>query len=275
MSLHSSLAPVSPVLAPDSVPGAGACELVFFDLDRTLISGYSISAFALERLRSGATTPAMLWIQARAFGLYLLGRWDYERLTDVCMAQLAGEDAGAFASFSERVYRRHLRRKIYPDARRLVRRHKAAGRHVVMVTSASRFQAAPIARSLRIGEICCTELQVVDGILTGRADTCFGAGKLRAASTVAQRMGASLAHSRFYTDSEEDLALLDRVGRPVAVNPKRNLRQIAARRDWPVLDFPPIRPVRTRTLQLARKWRRKWGQSAVLVADRLRGMVTR
>ncbi len=243
-------------------------ELVFFDLDRTLISGYSISAFAVERLLGGQVSFAEFWDQAKAVALYSLGRWDYQRLTDVCMAQLAGEDAGEFALFSERVYRRHLRRNIYPEARRLVRRHRAAGRHVVMVTSASRFQAAPIARSLRISELCCTELEVVDGTLTGNADTCFGTGKLHAALAVAERVGGSMACARFYTDSEEDLPLLENVGWPVAVNPKRRLRRLARQRLWPVVDFSPIRPPRRRVAAL-------WQQRANPMIERLRGLVAR
>lgn len=254
------------VPASDSPP-----ELVFVDLDRTLISGYSISAFALERMLSRQATLMSLWNQARAFALYLSGRWDYERLTSICMSQLAGEDAGELALFSERVYRRHLRRRIYPEARRLVRRHLAAGRHVVMVTSASRFQAAPVARSLRIAEICCTELEVVDGYLTGHAETCFGVGKLLAARAVAERLGSSLVPARFYTDSEEDLPLLEGVGKPVVVNPKPGLRRIANRRRWPVLEFTGNKPARIWPGRLGRSWR----QGSTSVVDRLRRLGAR
>lgn len=256
----------SPVSAPDSPP-----ELVFLDLDRTLISGYSISAFALDRLLSRQASLKDLWDQARAFALYLSGRWDYERLTSICMSQLAGEDAGDLALFSERVYRRHLRRRIYPEARRLVRRHLAAGRHIVMVTSASRFQATPVARSLQIAEICCTELEIVDGLLTGHAETCFGVGKLSAARAVAERLGSSLVQARFYTDSEEDLPLLESVGKPVVVNPKPGLRRIAMRRRWPVLDFARNKSAPTWRVRLAQLWQR----GSTSIADRLRGLGAR
>lgn len=233
---QSVLSSYSEASAPGRLSSEG-CEIAFFDLDRTLIDGYSLTAFVLERLSSGAASLSSLKRQLSAMAGYVVGRADYPELMRACTATLAGERADDFAHFAERVYRKRLRHRIYPQARKLVRRYQARGVHVVMVTSASRFQAAPIARSLAIREVWCTELEVVDGHLTGKAQPCFGDGKLRAARLVCERLQTPLSACAFYSDSDEDLPLLRAVGEPVVVNPKPGLARVAAAENWRRLGF--------------------------------------
>ena len=84
-----------------------------------------------------------------------------------------------------------------------------------------------------------TELEVQGGIFTGEVihPTCYGEGKAIAAREIARREGADLDESYFYTDSHEDLPLLEAVGRPRLLNPNRSLGQIAKERRWPVRRF--------------------------------------
>src|SRR5262249_18700144 len=87
--------------------------------------------------------------------------------------------------------------------------------------------------------VLCTQLEVEDGRLTGRHvwPTCWGGGKALAARALAREHGIALPRSYFYTDSDEDLPLLEIVGRPRPTNPNRRLTAIAARRSWPVRRF--------------------------------------
>ena len=90
-----------------------------------------------------------------------------------------------------------------------------------------------------IENVACTELEVRDGVFTGNVirPTCYGEGKAVAGRTLAARYGLDLEQSYFYTDSHEDLALLEVVGRPRPLNPNRRLGQIAKERKWPVRRF--------------------------------------
>jgi putative phosphoserine phosphatase/1-acylglycerol-3-phosphate O-acyltransferase len=107
------------------------------------------------------------------------------------------------------------------------------------VSAATRYQIEPLARELGIPHVLCTRLEVENGRLTGRHvwPTCYGGGKALAARALAREHGIDLAQSYFYTDSHEDLPLLEIVGRPRPTNPSGHLTEIAAKRGWPVKRF--------------------------------------
>jgi putative phosphoserine phosphatase/1-acylglycerol-3-phosphate O-acyltransferase len=87
--------------------------------------------------------------------------------------------------------------------------------------------------------VICTRLEVEKGEFTGKVvrPTCFGEGKVRAAETLAEEHGVDLDRSYFYSDSDDDIQLLERVGNPRPLNPNNKLRAIAERRSWPVRRF--------------------------------------
>lgn len=213
--------------------------VVYFDLDRTLIAGYSVSALVWERIRSGSVPMRRLLSSASVFLNYGLGRADYHELLSTTVRDLGGESAAGLAELGERAFRRRVREWIYPEARVLVDAHRRAGHHLVIVTSATRYQAGPIARALGVDELCCTELEVRDGRITGTALPCFGPGKLAAAEHLAHQRRADMTRAYFYSDSSDDLPLLEAVGRPVVVNPKSAMARLARDRGWPCLVFEP------------------------------------
>jgi putative phosphoserine phosphatase/1-acylglycerol-3-phosphate O-acyltransferase len=111
---------------------------------------------------------------------------------------------------------------------------------VAVVSSALRYQIEPLARDLGIEHIMCTRLDICDdGTINGSVThpSCYGVGKAIAGRDFATARKLDLAQSFFYTDSEEDLPLLDLVGRPRPINPSRALRTIAAKRGWPARRF--------------------------------------
>jgi putative phosphoserine phosphatase/1-acylglycerol-3-phosphate O-acyltransferase len=113
------------------------------------------------------------------------------------------------------------------------------GHTVAIITSATRYQAAPVARELGIEDFLYTRLEVEDGILTGKVvrPTCYGEGKATAGRSLASKYSLDLEQTYFYSDSHEDLPLFDLVGRPRPLNPNRKLAQIAKERQWPVRRF--------------------------------------
>ncbi len=143
------------------------------------------------------------------------------------------EEAGRHA------FEKYLATEIYPESRALVKAHQDAGHTVAIITSATRYQADPVAEELGIEHVLCTRLEVEDGVLTGGVirPTCYGEGKADAARSLTAKYDLDLDQSYFYSDSHEDLPLFDIVGRPRPLNPTRRLAQIAKERQWPVRRF--------------------------------------
>lgn len=216
-------------------PGAVA----YFDLDRTLIAGYSVLALAMERLRSREVSFRRMLSSVGVLLSYGIGRADYHDLLTTTVRDLAGEPEAALIDLGERAFRHRVRDWIYPQARTLLAAHRRAGHAVVMVTSATRFQSGPVARELDVDALCCTELEVVDGRVTGKALPCFGVGKLTAAEHLAHQRQTDLQRAWFYSDSSDDLPLLEAVGHPVVVNPKPTMARLARDRGWPCLVLEP------------------------------------
>lgn len=216
---------------------AGEGTVAFFDLDRTLISGYSVAALAWERLRSRSVSVRRILSQAGVFVGYGLGRANYHDLLQTTVRDLAGISEAEMIRLGEQAFKRRVQGWIYQEARTLVELHRSKGHPIVMVTSATRYQAAPIVRDLGVDHLYCTELEVADGRITGRAAPCFGVGKRTAAEHFVRLRGADLGRAFFYSDSSDDLPLLEAVGRPVAANAKLALARIAADRGWPSLVF--------------------------------------
>ncbi|MEP5569455.1 MAG: HAD-IB family hydrolase [Halioglobus sp.] len=222
--------------------GAGP-SIAFFDLDRTLIAGYSIVAFAMEAAKTGARygefrESARLLRDAMQQGKQGRGG-NYHRLVNRLASALAGRSERTLEEIGERAFKQSIARNIYREAIELVEAHRAAGHQLVMVTAATRYQAEPVARVLGIEEICCTQLEVQDGRFTGKsiAPLCYGEGKTLAARRVLKKRGGTLKRSWFYSDSSDDLSLLRKVGKPVAVNPSDKLAVHARNNDWPQLHF--------------------------------------
>lgn len=214
-----------------------AGTLALFDLDRTLISGYSVTALARERFRTGAYSLRHLGSQLAVVLRYGLGRADYHELLSRLLKDLVGMREDHLARLGEQAFQRRIRGWIFREARALIERHRQHAHHIVMVTSATRYQAAPIARELGVDHLCCTELGLRDGAFTGEARPCHGTGKREAAQAVARHRGTSLDRAYFYSDSRDDLPLLEAVGRPVVANPRPSMLQLAIDRGWPWLRF--------------------------------------
>ncbi len=227
-----------------TITAAGEPRAVaFFDLDGTLIAGYSILALALETARAGFARGELrqslkmlrdaLRQRQRESGGH------YHKLVKRLSRALAGVSEHTLRQLGEQACQRYLAKSLYREAISLVEAHRAAGHKLVIVTAASHYQVEPIARLLGIEEICCTRLEVLDGRFTGKviSPMCYGEGKALAARRVARREQAALAQCWFYTDSSADLPLLKLVGHPVAVNPSDTLGAHARSHRWPQLKF--------------------------------------
>lgn len=173
-------------------------------------------------------------------------------------AFLEGYSEERYRALADRIFTRWLAADVYPEAQALIRAHRRKGHSIAVVSSATRYQIEPIAAELGVRDILCTELEVNNGVFTGavRHPACFREGKLIAARQFAIDSNIDMSRSFFYTDSRDDLSLLNAVGHPRPTNPDRRLAAIAAKRGWPARRFtsrglPPIESVARTVLTFA------------------------
>jgi putative phosphoserine phosphatase/1-acylglycerol-3-phosphate O-acyltransferase len=210
-----------------------------FDFDGTLMAGFSATEFLKEQVRRGRMSVTQFVEMLSTVGSFSLGNVGFSGLMTSSAKLLKGIREESYIEFGEEVYKNQIARLIYPESRALVRAHLRKGHTVAIVSSATPYQVEPAARDLDIENVLCSNLEVVDGEFTGGIvkPLCFGEGKVLAAESLAEKFGVDLSQSYFYTDSDDDLLLLERVGKPNALNPNSALVKIAERRGWPVRRF--------------------------------------
>ena len=226
---------VAEILQLPDGPQIGA----FFDFDGTVISGYSAFAFIEEQIRRGHLSPRELVELLGAMASFGLGKMGFSGMMLAMSQFLRGIREDSYAAFGNELFQSHIARSIYPESRALVQAHLRKGHTVAIISSATPYQVEPAARDLGIEHVLCTRLEVDKGVFTGSVvrPTCFGPGKVTAAESLVDRFGVNLDQSFFYSDSDDDIELLERVGNPRPLNPNGKLMAIAERRGWPVRRF--------------------------------------
>ena len=126
-----------------------------------------------------------------------------------------------------------------PAAAQLLQRHRDAGDHLLIITATSRFITAPIAERLGVRDLLACEAEIIDGRYTGHPSgtLTYGAGKVTRLREWLADTGMDLTGSWFYSDSHNDLPLLEEVDHPVAVDPDPTLREHAQQRGWPIMSL--------------------------------------
>jgi len=179
--------------------------------------------------------------------LYFLvvDRIDRSRFNTVFYRSYAGLPAEAIRSVAEECYREVIAPRWFARARACVDEHRRAGRRIVLVTGSLGFIMAPLARRIDADDVVASALEESDGRFTGALThrPISDGEKARRVRDVAERRGIVLSDSYAYGDSIADLAMLEAVGHPQAVNPDRRLAAIARARGWPAHQWS-VGPVR-------------------------------
>jgi len=221
----------------DAEQGPKTCAV--FDFDGTIISGYSATAFLKDQIDRGEISPADLVQLTQAATRFGIGSLGFSALMAVHAQYLAGRSETDYIANSERLFRRAIAKLIYPEARQLIEAHRAAGHSIAIISSATPYQVLPAAKDLGIEHVYATNLEVEDGQFTGGVvqPTCFGTGKVHAAERFIAQQGSDLENCFFYSDSIDDIELLETAGRPVVLNGSRELKKTAREAGWPMTDF--------------------------------------
>lgn len=228
------MSPITPLLREIEEGPAGPRVGAFFDFDGTLIAGYSATVFLRDALLRREVGPEKI-VQAVLAGLEMRLRGaDVTRLVELAAVQWAGRPESELEDLSRKLFHDHVAGMIYPEARDVVKAHQRRGHTVVIATSATRYQAAPVAEDLGIEHVLSSRADVLNGILTGRlgGSVLWGENKAAAVRQFARSHRITLSKSYGYADGDEDVPFLSAVGVPHPLNPQSQLAAYARREGW-------------------------------------------
>jgi HAD superfamily hydrolase (TIGR01490 family) len=213
----------------------------FFDLDRTLIKRSSVLALAGTFRRRGLISRLDLVKSAFWQVLFVLRGASAERVRSAAedgMKILKGFSVQEMQQLVGGAMESVLRPLVYEEPLRLVQQHRERGERVYIVSATLQEIVQHIADDLGFDGAIGSTCEIVDGAYTGRTlRAAHGVGKANALRALAATEDIDLAESTAYSDSYSDVPFLEAVGHPIAANPDRKLRRIAAERGWPVVDF--------------------------------------
>ncbi len=218
-------------------------KLALFDLDHTLLPIDSDHTWGVFTTELGWNDPQVFSQRNDEFyAHYQAGTLDIHDY--VRFATQAARERGAVAAARahDRYMDEVIRPRITPEALALVRSHQRAGDTVMIVTATNEFVTRPIAQAFGVSELIAVELERdATGWITGeiKGTPSFREGKVIRVAQWLNQQGLDWGdvEMSFYSDSMNDLPLLEKVQRPVATNPDARLRQWATQRGWPVLDL--------------------------------------
>lgn len=215
-------------------------NLALFDLDNTLLSGdsdYLWGQYLIERGLVDGQSYAQE--NRRYYEAYTAGTLDIREFLRFALRPLRDNDP----ELLRRCRAQFLIEKIEPiipaSTRALLQLHRDRGDELMIITATNRFVTEPIAESLGVPNLLATDPEIVDGRYTGEVSgiPCFQNGKVaRLQQWLAQRPDTYGKHW-FYSDSHNDLPLLEQVQHPVAVDPDDILRECALDRGWPIVSL--------------------------------------
>ena len=219
----------------DAPPGPGVAAV--FDYDGTLIDGFSGLAFIQARVKAlevGAREAARIALAAIRG---VRTPEEFDAFLGWSLAAYAGRDVDELRGWGREIFDNEIAPHLRPETWALLEAHRAAGHTIVIASSATMLQIEAIAEITDADHVLCTQLEVLDGVVTGRVDgvALWSEQKSIGLHALAETDGLDLAASFAYSDGDEDVPLLEAVGNPVAVSPRPHLRRTAEQRGWPVL----------------------------------------
>ena len=214
-------------------------KLALFDLDNTLLAGDSDFEWAQFLIEQGVLDREVYEARNQGFyDQYKAGTLDIYEFLDFQLKPLSRHPREVLEAWHREFMERKIRPLVRDSARALVERHR--GDLCAVITATNSFVTAPIVREFGIEHLIATEPEMHDGAFTGSVTDipCFREGKVRRLTSWLESQGRELASfeaSWFYSDSLNDLPLLQRVTHPVAVDPDETLRAHAQAHGWPVI----------------------------------------
>jgi HAD superfamily hydrolase (TIGR01490 family) len=212
--------------------------LAIFDLDNTLLEGDSDYLWGTFLVEQGIVDGEYYERENdRFYQEYREGRLDILEFLRFSLRPLQENSVERLQGLRERFLEEKIDPIILPAARELIRKHREADDTLMIITATNAFVTAPIAQRLGIEHLIATDPEMVDGQYTGEVtgEPSFQEGKVKRLNRWLEERARGLADSSFYSDSHNDIPLLERVAHPVAVDPDDTLASHATERGWPII----------------------------------------
>lgn len=214
--------------------------LAIFDLDNTLLNGdsdYLWGQFLAKQGRVDANSYEKE--NQRFYNEYVKGTLDIFEFLEFSLAPLSQMSMSELAALHAKFMDESIRPIITTQSRARIEQHKNAGDTLLIITATNLFITAPIATELGIEHILATEPEIINNQYSGKVSgtPCFREGKVERLGIWLKKTGLNLAGSYFYSDSHNDLPLLEMVTHPIAVDPDDTLRAHAESKGWDIISL--------------------------------------
>ena len=214
--------------------------LALFDLDNTLLAGDSDYLWGCFLSDKGLVDKD-LYEQAnlRFYEQYKQGTLDIHEFLNFALTPLAENDFDRLQDFHAEFMTSSIREIMTKTGQTRIEQHREQGDTIVIITATNSFVTGPIAEAFGVDHLIATEPEMVDGQYTGKVagTPCFQHGKITKLNEWLEQTGKDLDGSYFYSDSHNDLPLLEQVAHPVAVDPDDQLKTIAQDKSWKIETF--------------------------------------
>jgi HAD superfamily hydrolase (TIGR01490 family) len=213
--------------------------VVFFDLDQTLADSISGKSLAKEAYRKGLMSNLNLLNAILNSILFRLKLKDPLKIIDSMVSWVKGMPENVMDEMCKSVFKQTILPSIYNDARAEINIHKAENAKVVILSSALKGVCQEMAKELSMDDVLCSALEADNGIMTGRpvGHICFGEEKAVRLEEYCRNNRFATSEAWYYGDSFSDIPPLSAVGHPVCINPEKQLRQVALRKSWKILNW--------------------------------------
>jgi HAD superfamily hydrolase (TIGR01490 family) len=218
-------------------------NLALFDLDNTLLAGDSDFQWAQFLIEQRVLDREVYEAQnVEFYEQYKSGTLDIHAFLDFQLKPLSRHPRSQLDAWHSEFMKERILPLITPEARKLINKHMLGRDLCVIITATNRFVTAPIAQELGISNLIATEAEQRDGEYTGRVSglPCFREGKIARLESWLDEHNLtwlSFLESWFYSDSLNDLPLLNKVTHPVAVDPDATLKAHAEKKGWPIISL--------------------------------------
>ena len=214
--------------------------LAIFDLDNTLIAGDSDHSWGEFLIDQGMVDPDVFKQKNDQFySDYQNGTLDIYAYQEFALSPIVGIPMEELTIMHQQFMRDFIGPMMLPKAQTLIADHASQGHTLLIITATNRFVTQPIADALNISNLLATEPEILEDRYTGKivGTPCFQQGKVKRLNEWLTKTNTNSDVSYFYSDSANDLPLLETVDYPIAVDPDERLEKIASEKKWPIISL--------------------------------------
>ena len=223
-----------------SLKGAEVSSYIaFFDLDRTITGAVSGNVLALHAYRKKLMSVSDIFHALWLLIGYKLSLKDPNKIIYEMAGWVKGIPEKTLTDLSEEITKNIILPAVYPEAVQEIRKHSENNARTVILSSSPTTICRLVAESLGIDDVLCSELEVVEGYLTGSSvgPLCFGQEKVSRIIGYCEKNNTPPDKCWYYGDALADFPALSIVGHPVCVNPEKKLRKKADEKKWKIEDW--------------------------------------